>query len=174
MVGSMSWARLVQRWPQHVGKFISAAVCLWSSIALFTLMPKPLPQPLCFNFGSIMAARFFLGLVEIIIGPVFVIVTSNWWTRREQVFRTAFWLGSTPVSFELIPLLAFVLTVMQIGNFIGVNGTIATWNIFFLFFGSLSLAFSLWLSKRERKVAIERVRENQAVTSDDHWKWKQF
>lgn len=44
-----------------------------------------------------MAARFFLGLVESIIGPVFVIVTSNWWTRPEQAFRTAFWLGGTPV-----------------------------------------------------------------------------
>lgn len=45
-----------------------------------------------------MAARFFLGLVESIIGPVFVIVTGNWWTRREQAFRTAFWLSGTPVS----------------------------------------------------------------------------
>lgn len=52
---------------------------------------------LCFNFAGIAAARFFLGLVESIIGPVFVIVTSNWWTRPEQAFRTAFWLGGTPV-----------------------------------------------------------------------------
>lgn len=60
---------------------------------------------LCFNFAGIMAARFFLGLVESIIGPVFVIVTSNWWTRPEQAFRTAFWLGGTPVriAFSLCP-----------------------------------------------------------------------
>lgn len=51
----------------------------------------------CYNFAGIMALRFFLGLLESITGPVFVIVTSNWWTRREQAFRTAFWLGGTPV-----------------------------------------------------------------------------
>lgn len=31
-----------------------------------------------------------------------------------------------------------------------------------------------WLSERERKVAIERVRENQTVTSNNKWKWDQF
>jgi ACS family allantoate permease-like MFS transporter len=164
-----------------------------------------------------MAARFFLGLVESIIGPVFVIVTSNWWTRREQAFRTAFWLGGTPVSSEAVTILAFKFrmyshhadrklhwwylnlctriqwvflpsSISVLSNAVLVNGTIATWKIFFLFFGSLSFVFSLilmyfmpdnqanarWLTERERKVAIERVRENQTVTSDDHWKWKQF
>jgi MFS family permease len=58
----------------------------------------PNRKALCFNFTGIMVARFFLGLVESIIGPVFVIVTSNWWTRPEQAFRTAFWLSGTPVS----------------------------------------------------------------------------
>ncbi|UKZ74854.1 hypothetical protein TrVFT333_002524 [Trichoderma virens FT-333] len=88
MIGSIVWAKLVHKWPQHTGKLIAAAVLAWSCIVLLT--------PLCFNFAGIMAARFFLGLVESVIGPVFVIVTSNWWTRPEQAFRTAFWLGGTP------------------------------------------------------------------------------
>lgn len=69
-----------------------------------------------------MAARFFLGLVESIIGPVFVIVTSNWWTRSEQAFRTAFWLGGTPVriSFSVyFVILNIKLYCAQIGNFFG-------------------------------------------------------
>lgn len=56
---------------------------------------------LCYNFVGILVVRMFLGLVESIIGPVFVIVTSKWWTRSEQAFRTAFWLGGTPVSYFL-------------------------------------------------------------------------
>lgn len=48
-----------------------------------------------------MTNRFFLGFVESITGAIFVVVTSNWWTRREQAFRTAFWLGGTPVSSRL-------------------------------------------------------------------------
>ncbi|EGX93375.1 allantoate permease, putative [Cordyceps militaris CM01] len=172
MIGVMMWAKLVQRWPQHAGKFISGAVLSWSTIILLT--------PLCFNFAGIATARFFLGLVESIIGPVFVIVTSNWWTRQEQASRTAFWLSGTPV-----------------GNFIGglltyglgkVHGSIATWKIFFLFFGSFSLLFALvvvvlmpdnqtnarWLNQRQKQIAMERVRANQTVTADDKWKWNQF
>lgn len=106
MLGSMVWAKLMQRWPRHAGKLISGAVITWSCIILLTrkiLLKTPLvlsnrQLALCFNFAGIMAARFFLGLVESIIGPVFVIVTSNWWTRPEQAFRTAFWLSGTPVS----------------------------------------------------------------------------
>ena len=57
-----------------------------------------------------MVNRFFLGLIESIIGPVFVIVTSNWWTRPEQAFRTAFWLSGTPVS----PALAGVIAELTV------------------------------------------------------------
>src|SRR5687767_4832884 len=52
---------------------------------------------LCHNFAGIMAVRFILGMFESIIGPVFVILTSNWWTRPEQAFRSCVWLSGTPV-----------------------------------------------------------------------------
>lgn len=109
MIGSIAWAKLVHKWPQHTGKLITAAVLAWSSIVLLTRKSglelwhwqKLTCAALCFNFAGIAAARFFLGLVESVIGPVFVIVTSNWWTRPEQAFRTAFWLGGTPVSISV-------------------------------------------------------------------------
>ncbi|KKP00143.1 hypothetical protein THAR02_07763 [Trichoderma harzianum] len=173
MIGSIAWAKLVHKWPQHTGKLITAAVLAWSSIVLLT--------PLCFNFAGIMAARFFLGLVESVIGPVFVIVTSNWWTRPEQAFRTAFWLGGTPIGNFFGGILSYGLGSIH-------NSSIATWKIFFLFFGSFSFVFALilaylmpdnysnarWLSPREREVARDRVRENQTVSTDNHWKWSQF
>ncbi|KAH8665598.1 major facilitator superfamily domain-containing protein [Ilyonectria robusta] len=172
MLGSVVWSKLVHRWPGHAGKFISGAVCVWSIIVLLT--------PLCFNFSGIMVVRFFLGFMESIIGAVFVIVTSNWWTRPEQAFRTAFWLGGTPIGNFLGGILSYA-----VGS---IHGSIPTWKIFFLFFGSFSFVFSLilmyfmpdhqgnakWLNEREKKIAIERVRENQTVTSDDRWKWPQF
>ena len=49
------------------------------------------------NFAGAAAIRFFLGFFESITGAVFVVITSNWWTRDEQAFRAAFWLGGTPV-----------------------------------------------------------------------------
>ncbi len=69
-----------------------------------------------------------------------------------------------------------------------VHSSIATWKIFFLFFGSFSFVFAIvvayfmpdtqanarWLNPRERKVAMERVRANQTVSTSDQWKWSQF
>jgi hypothetical protein len=60
--------------------------------------------------------------------------------------------------------------------------------LFFVFFGALSFAFSFvlmffmpdnqsnarWLNETEKKIAIERIRENQTVSSDNEWKWPQF
>ncbi|KAJ5106393.1 major facilitator superfamily domain-containing protein [Penicillium angulare] len=172
MVGSMMWAKLVQRFPEHAGKFISGAVLTWSCITLLT--------PLCFNFAGIVAVRLFLGIVESIIGPVFVIVTSNWWTRPEQAFRTAFWLGGTPIGNFFGGLISYGLGSM--------HPSFPTWKLFFVFFGALSFAFSLsliflmpdnqsnarWLNEKEKKIALERVRENQTVSSDNEWKWSQF
>ncbi|PCH04410.1 hypothetical protein PENOC_033990 [Penicillium occitanis (nom. inval.)] len=172
MAGSMVWAKLVQRWPAHAGKFITGAVLAWSSITLLT--------PLCYNFSGILAVRVCLGLVESIIGPVFVIVTSNWWTRQEQTFRTAFWLGGTPIGNFLGGLISYA-----IGS---VHSSVSTWKLFFVFFGALSFGFAIilvvfmpdnqsnarWLTEKEKKIALERVRENQTVSSDNHWKWNQF
>lgn len=40
MIGSMVWAKLVHKWPQHTGKLIAAAVLAWSSIVLLTRKPR--------------------------------------------------------------------------------------------------------------------------------------
>ena len=70
------------------------------------------------NFAGAAALRFFLGVAESVTGAVFVIITSNWWTRQEQAFRAAFWLGGTPVSYAVAKSCALLLT-FKIGNFIG-------------------------------------------------------
>lgn len=36
LLGVMTWAKLVQRWPQHAGKFITGAMLTWSTITLLS------------------------------------------------------------------------------------------------------------------------------------------
>ncbi|RAK81243.1 MFS general substrate transporter [Aspergillus fijiensis CBS 313.89] len=173
IVGALMWAKLVQRWPQHVGKFISGAVTVWACITLLT--------PLCYNFVGILVVRLFLGLVESIIGPVFVIVTSKWWTRSEQAFRTAFWLGGTPIGNFCGGLISYGLGSM--------HPSFPTWKLFFVFFGALGLAYAVvlsllmpdtqanarWLTPKERRIAADRVRANHTGNSNtNEWKWPQF
>ena len=87
------------------GLFSPGRTLLYSLVSSWSSFPENSPiliwqlyLALCYNFAGILVVRLFLGMVESIIGPGFVIVTSNWWTPAEQAFRAAFWLGGTPVS----------------------------------------------------------------------------
>jgi len=48
----------------------------------------------CHNYGSLLAARFFLGLFEAGCLPLFSIITSQWYRRAEQPVRVACWYGT--------------------------------------------------------------------------------
>jgi ACS family allantoate permease-like MFS transporter len=43
------------------------------------------------NFAGAMTVRFFLGLFEAAVTPGFALFTSQWYTIREQGFRTGIW-----------------------------------------------------------------------------------
>lgn len=47
----------------------------------------------CHNYGSLLAARFFLGLFEAGCLPLFSVITSQWYRRAEQPLRVASWYG---------------------------------------------------------------------------------
>ena len=52
----------------------------------------------CHNFGSLMAARFFLGLFEAGCLPLFGVITSQWYLRAEQPVRIAAWYGTNGLA----------------------------------------------------------------------------
>lgn len=43
------------------------------------------------NAAGLMATRFFLGFAEAAVAPGFSIITSMWYTRREQPLRQGVW-----------------------------------------------------------------------------------
>lgn len=45
----------------------------------------------CHSFGGLLVARFVLGMCEAAITPGFMIVTSMFYTRDEQVRRVGYW-----------------------------------------------------------------------------------
>ena len=46
------------------------------------------------NFPQLAAARFFLGVLESCVNPGFVLITSSWWKREEQLTRVGIWYSS--------------------------------------------------------------------------------
>jgi MFS family permease len=61
------------------------------------------------NFAGLMVTRFLLGAFEASIAPTFIIITSMWWTRREQILRVNLWYSMNGIATILGSLLAWGL-----------------------------------------------------------------
>lgn len=52
----------------------------------------------CRSYGSLLAARFFLGLFEGGCLPLFSVITSQWFRRAEQPMRVAAWYSTNGLA----------------------------------------------------------------------------
>jgi MFS family permease len=97
LTGAYPWNVALQRYP--IGRTIGIMLFVWGAVCML--------QAAVFNFSGFFAVRFFLGMVEAVISPAFVLLTSMLWTREEQALRTSFWLSTNGVSSILGSLLAY-------------------------------------------------------------------
>ncbi|KAJ4137145.1 hypothetical protein NW768_002726 [Fusarium equiseti] len=138
---------------------VCAGICFfWGAVVLST--------PACTSYGGFMTNRFFLGLIESGVSPVFMLVTSKWYTNSEQVLRMGFWYSSSGAVNLVSPLINYGLG--------SINGTIAGWRILYIFAGSITILWSFVvygffpdspatakrLTEEERAMAILRLRRN--------------
>ncbi|KAM0323977.1 hypothetical protein ACHAQA_008559 [Verticillium albo-atrum] len=121
------------------------------------------------DFHGLAAARFFLGFAEAAVSPAFIIITSNWYKRREHPIRVAAW-----VSMNGISQIVGALLMYAVG---GANMAIESWRAIFLIFGGLTVGCGivfLWLmphdtttawflNERERQIATQRLAIDRAT-----------
>ncbi|KAA8910718.1 hypothetical protein TRICI_004065 [Trichomonascus ciferrii] len=132
------------------------------------------------NFGSLLAARFFLGLFEAGCLPLFSIITAQWYRRAEQPIRIAAWYSTNGLATIVAAALSYGLAHIN-------SPVLKEWQIIFLFVGLVTVVsapFVYWkldndittarfLTDEEKKQGIERLRANQTGTGNYEFKWKQ-
>ncbi|KAI5475482.1 MFS general substrate transporter [Pseudohyphozyma bogoriensis] len=170
LVGAPINGRLLQRF--HAGKTIGLNFILWSITLLGMLGVK--------TFGQAFALRFLLGIFESALAPGLTLITSMWYTQKEQPFRFGLWSclnGALPIPFIVI---YYALGHVK-------DTSIAPWRLIFALIGSVSfltgvlLFFTLpdspvtvtWLNPREKAIAVERVASSQTGIKNAHFKWDQ-
>lgn len=108
-----------------------------------------------------------------------MIITSMWYTRREQPIRIGLWYSANGVGIALGGLIGY-----GIGN---IRGSLASWKYEFLIVGACCCIWGivLWfflpdspvtakvLSIDEKRMAVERLRENQTGVENKTFKWVQ-
>lgn len=109
-----------------------------------------------------------------------MLITSMWYTRRQQPVRIGIWYTSQGFGTSLGGLLGY-----GIGH---IKGALPSWKYEFLIIGALcavwgTVMFILLpdspvttraLSQKEKRIAVERLRENQTGVENKHFKLYQL
>ncbi|KAF2770399.1 putative MFS allantoate transporter [Teratosphaeria nubilosa] len=176
--GYLAWEyptnRLLQRLP--IGKYSASCIIAWGLVlACFAAVN---------DFSGAVAIRFMLGVCEAAVTPGFALITSQWYTTKEQGNRTGIWFSFNGWAQIFGGLVAYGISRgTDKVSYHGLEG----WKIVFLVTGLLTVACGViflfvvpdnqlnarWLSKGDRVLALERIRVNQQGVGNKHFKWYQ-
>ncbi|OCL04107.1 MFS allantoate transporter [Glonium stellatum] len=168
--GFLVWAFptnfLMQRLP--VGKYLGANIFLWGVLLIAQAGAK--------NFATLAVLRALSGAAEACSDPSFMLITSMWYTRRQQPVRIGLWYTANGFGIAAGGLLGY-----GIGH---IRGSLPSWKYEFIIVGCLCSVWGIilfiflpdspvtapMLSIRERRIAVERLRSNQTGVENKHLK----
>jgi MFS family permease len=161
---------VLQRFP--ASKCLCVCVFLWSIILFMHVV--------CDSWPKLMVVRFFLGTVEGLTFPAFMLINAAWWPRDVQPFRMGFWFSFNGVAQILGGLLAYGLGHIHSGIeswkwMYLVTGALTTcWSIF-LFFVLPNNQIDAWFLKGDdKRIALEMIRDNNTGIHNKTFKKAQF
>lgn len=142
---------------KNLSKFMSVLLFVWGGILMC--------MAACKNFGGLMAVRFFLGIVEAAIQPACIIISSTWYTKKEQPLRLALWSNTFAGIFNGIFGYGF-------GHW---KGSLSIWKYMFITYGAVTMVFGVacyflipggiedawFLNEDQKKCAVARTATNQ-------------
>ncbi|KAG7834790.1 hypothetical protein KL943_003174 [Ogataea angusta] len=141
----------------NLGRFMCVLMMIWGALLMC--------MSACHNFAGLAIIRLFLGIFEAAIQPACIVISTTWYTKKEQPIRMALWSNTFAGVFNGI-------FGYGIGHW---GGSLAIWQYIFLVYGAVTVVFgacyyfilpskieNAWfLLKRERQCAIARTATNQ-------------
>ncbi|KAJ3902634.1 MFS general substrate transporter [Lentinula edodes] len=140
----------LQRFP--VGKWMSINIFVWS-VALCS-------HAACKSFGGLFAARFILGICEGSITAGFMIISSMFYTRKEQTLRVGYWFLMNGTAQIILAFVAY--------------GSLNITKVCFWLFFPDSPTNAWFLTPKERVLAVNRIKSNQTGVENKHFKKEQM
>ncbi|KAE8389385.1 major facilitator superfamily domain-containing protein [Aspergillus alliaceus] len=167
VVGEYPTNFLAQKMP--VAKYLAANIFLWGVVIACSAAAT--------NFPGLMVVRFLLGCFESCVQPIFVQMTSMWYTRKEQPILTSLWNCMMGVQMMVGGIMAW-----GTGHYIG-HG-IKSWQLLFLVLGGATCVWAMFLgwylpdspmkakcfTEDEKRLLVERVRANETGIQNKTYK----
>lgn len=123
--GFLVWALptnfMLQRFP--VGTYLGANICAWGALLML--------QAASNNFATLAALRALSGAAEACSDPAFMLITSMWYTRRQQPIRMGLWYTANGFGIALGGLLGY-----GIGS---IKSKVPSWRFEFIIIGALCM-----------------------------------
>ncbi|OBT89387.1 hypothetical protein VE02_01411 [Pseudogymnoascus sp. 03VT05] len=135
-----------------------------------------------FNYHSLLVTRIFAGLFESPVSPCMMLISSQWYTSREQASRYSFWFCGAGIAQILGAFISY--------GFQQVHSTtsISSWRIMYLTLGLLTslvgvMGFIIlpkspmtakFLTDSEKVALLNHVAVNQTGIENRHFKWSQL
>lgn len=163
---------LLQRFP--VAKTVLVFIILWGIILCLHSVPQ---------YAGFITLRTILGMLESAVTPAFVIITAQWYRKEEVFFRTGLWFSFNGVG-TILGSGAIAYTVYNDA----LSFSLPAWKLVFIITGVLTIALGTliffhipdtpsqawFLTDVEKRLVVERIRDNQQGFGNRHFKKEQF
>ena len=155
-------AIILQKVPP--AKWLGGNVILWGIATACTAAAH--------NYGTLLAARIFLGVFEAAIAPSLMLVSSQWYTKSEAAPRFSIWYAGLGVGQIVGGIVSFAFQQIK-------HGSIAGWKVMFVVLGLVTVLIGIvtffflpdtpmnarFLSKSEKVALLRHVAVNQTGVS---------
>nr|QFR37146.1 MFS transporter [Cyberlindnera americana] len=162
---------MLQRLP--LAKTASAFIFAWGAILCLHATP---------NYAGFIFLRTMLGAMECSVTPAMMIITSQWYKKEEQFFRTCIWFSFN--GFGTIFGSAIAYGIAKHADSFSIEG----WKVLFIVIGLITILLSIafyfhipdspatawFLTDREKMMVVERIRTNNQGFGNKHFKKSQF
>ncbi|KAI5478460.1 allantoate permease [Pseudohyphozyma bogoriensis] len=153
------------------GKWVAFNCFVWGILLVCMSQAK--------SWATIMVVRFILGLFESVIFAGFGLIVAQWWTRKEQGWRTAV------IFSTLSSVMNGILSYAALEY--GTKHKLKGWQLLFIMVGVITIAWSFvlatllpdnpstawWLTMREKVIAIRRTESNRTGMESQTFKLSQ-
>lgn len=171
--GYLVWAiptnLALQRFP--VAKYLGINIFLWGALLM--------AQAAARNFTELAVLRALSGAAESCADPAFLIITSMWYTRKEQPLKIGIWYVANGIGVALGGLLGYA-----IGH---IRGSLPSWKYEFLIIGALCCLWGIVMfvcipdsplsasrfSDVQKRAVVRRLERDQTGMENKHFKWYQ-
>ncbi|KAK4051674.1 hypothetical protein OIO90_004624 [Microbotryomycetes sp. JL221] len=171
IVAVLPLALVLQRLP--VAKALSTLIFFWGVCTILTVVVT--------SYEGLVVQRVFLGLLESSVSPGFVLITGQWYTKREQATRLGIWYSATGIFSCFSGVVNYGLG--------SAGGPLPSWKYMYLFAGSLTILWSFvvlvfvpdsptlsqrWFNDEERVILARRSRQSMiGAIGSTKIKWEQ-